>query len=222
MRTCTVKPAAKYRHKGWLRGTLQSTVICASRCVQVNCTNEVPLTRVQFMKVCTKSKTDRHILVASGNGLTGWNNCVSYFTRRRMTFGQTQTTLPPLKAQCQRWAVHHSIHAQKIKQIRCSSRTGLWSCVHHHLSLVNTADALMTKNITVPVQCWHNIDTSVLNNILYLYHCGGQQKASQRWAWITAQLDTCHWIQSFTAEYQHHNKTRNVGQCPTWWPPCRI
>jgi len=221
MRTCTVKPAPKYRRKGSLKGTLQLYVQLNVCTVQVNCAIEVPLTHIQFTNVC-KSKTDRHILVASGNGLTGWNNGVSYFTQKHLTFGQSQTTWPPLKAQCQRWAVHHSIHNRKIKQICCSSRNGVRSCVHHHLAPVNTADALMMRNITVSVQCWHNIDTSVLNNILYLYHCGGQQKASQCWAWLSAQLDTWHWIQSFTAEYQYRNKTRNVGQCPTWWPPCRI
>jgi len=31
-------------------------------------------------------------------------------------------------------------------------------------------------------------------------------------------------IQSATAEIRQGKKegTRNVGQCPTWWPPCRV
>ena len=42
--------------------------------------------------------------------------------------------------------------------------------------------------------------------------------APYTWNLLPSDIRTCHTV--YTVKKTH--QTRNVGQCPTWWPPCRI
>jgi len=59
-------------------------------------------------------------------------------------------------------------------------------------------------------------------------HCQQYHNVTSKWSVSTTDFmlhrlaQVKDWVILLQQSFQDHKTTRNVGQCPTWWPPCRI